>query len=156
MRVAIYPGSFDPITLGHIDIIKKGLKIFDKVIVLVANNDAKQSRFSINERYLMVKEAVKELERVEVDLTEGLTVEYARKVGTHYLIRGIRDDKDMAYEMNYANLIHQLDKEIQFTYIKASKKYSMVSSTLVHEMAIRKNDISQFAPESVIKMYEKR
>ena len=101
MKVAIYPGSFDPITNGHLEILKRALNIFDKVIVLVAVNDAKKSRFSVEERVAMIKEAVEGDPRVEVDSYNGLTVEYAKEHDAQHLIRGLRAVTDFEYEFSF-------------------------------------------------------
>lgn len=156
MRTIIYPGSFDPITNGHLEIAIEALKSFDKVIILVANNPNKNERFTIADRYEMVKEAVKDIKGIEVSFTTGLTVDFAKRTGTHYLLRGIRDDADLAYENKYAELTHQIDRTIEFIYIKAPRKYINLSSSKIDEMARLKQDISQFVPESVVSMYKKR
>jgi len=156
MRVIVYPGSFDPITNGHLEIAKEALKSFDKVVMLVADNDAKKARFTTEERFEMVKEAVEVIPGIEVYMTHGLTVDFAKKVGTHYLLRGIRDDADMSYENRYAELTYQLDKEIEFIYIKASEKFKGISSTKIDEMAKSGKDISKLVPKSVEIRYKKR
>ena len=156
MRVIVYPGSFDPITNGHLEIAKEALKSFDKVVMVVADNDAKKARFTTEERFEMVKEASKSIKGIEVYMTHGLTVDFAKKIGTHYLLRGIRNDADMAYENRYAELTHQLDKSIEFIYIKASKQFETISSTRIDELARAGKDISHLVPKSVIKRYEKR
>lgn len=156
MRVIVYPGSFDPITNGHLEIAKEALKSFDKVIFLVADNDAKKARFTTEERYQMVKEAVECNERFEVYYTHGLTVDFAKKIGTHYLLRGIRNETDMVYEERYAEQTHQLDSSIEFIYIKAPEEFKFISSTKIDDMAKAKKDISKLVPQSVVKMYEKR
>ena len=155
MRVAVFPGSFDPITNGHIDVLKKALASFDKVIMLVADNEAKKARFTTEQRVEMVEGAVKGLEGVSVGFTHGLTVDFAKKAGTHYLIRGIRNDADMVYENKYAELTHQLDNSIEFIYIKASEEYSGISSTKIDEMGKAHKDISHLVPDSVVQMYKK-
>ena len=156
MKVIVYPGSFDPITNGHIEIAKEALRSFDKVIMLVADNDAKKARFTTEERFEMVKEAVEGIKGIEVYMTHGLTVDFAKKVSTHYLLRGIRNDADMHYEDEYARRTHELDKSIEFIYIKASEKFKTISSTKIDEMARAGEDISNLVPNSVKKRYEKR
>ena len=156
MRVIVYPGSFDPITNGHIEIAKEALNSFDKVVMLVADNDTKKARFTTEERFEMVKEAVEGIKGIEVYMTHGLTVEFAKKIGTHYLLRGIRDDVDMSYENRYAELTHQLDKNIKFIYIKASDEFKGISSTKIDMMARSGKDISKFVPKSVEKRYQKK
>ena len=155
MRVAVFPGSFDPITNGHIDVLKKALASFDKVIMLVADNEAKKARFTTEQRVEMVEGSVKDLKGVSVGFTHGLTVDFAKKAGTHYLIRGIRNDTDMVYENKYADLTHLLDSSIEFVYIKASEQYSNISSSKIHEMGKAHKDISDLVPDSVVQMYKK-
>ena len=156
MKVIVYPGSFDPITNGHLEIAKEALESFDKVIILVADNPNKKARFTTEERYQMVKEAVEGEQRIEVYYTHGLTVEFAKKMGTHYLLRGIRNDVDMSYENKYAEETHKLDKSIEFIYINAPKEFVNISSTKIDEMAKDGKDISHLVPKSVVKRYEKR
>ena len=156
MKVAIFPGSFDPITNGHIDIVKEGLKLFDKVIILIADNNAKKSRFSTEDRVLMVKDAIKDIKGAVVESTHGLTVDFAKSVGTHYLIRGIRNDIDASYEKDYEKRTHELDKTIEFIYIQANPEHANISSTLIEHMVKEGKDISKLVPESVVQMYKKR
>ena len=156
MRVVLYPGSFDPITNGHLEIAKEALKSFDKVVILVADNPNKQARFATEERYQMVKEAVEGIQGIEVYYTHGLTVDFAKKIGTHYLLRGIRNDVDMSYENKYAEQTHELDKSIEFIYIKAPKEFIEISSTKIDEMAKQGKDISHLVPKSVVERYKKR
>lgn len=156
MKVIVYPGSFDPITNGHLEIAKEALKSFDKVVMLVADNAAKKARFNTEERFEMVKEAVEGIDGIEVYMTHGLTVEFAKKIGTHYLLRGIRDDVDMSYENEYARLTHELDRAIEFVYIKASEEFKTISSTKIDQLAKEGKDISKYVPLAVVKRYQKR
>ena len=156
MKVAVFPGSFDPITNGHVEIAKKGLEFFDKVIVLVADNDAKKSRFTHEERFEMTRDAFKGINGIEVDCTRGLTVDYAKKVGTKYLLRGIRNSTDMSYEKNYEEQTHKLDPSIEFKYIQAPKEYESISSTYINQLFHNKKSLKGLVPESVIKRYEKK
>lgn len=155
MKVIVYPGSFDPITYGHLEIAKEALKTFDKVILLVANNDAKKERFTNKERFEMVEGAIKGIKGLEAAHTDGFTVDYLRLVGTPYLLRGIRDCVDMAYENKYAEEIHKMDSKIEFVYITSSKELASISSTSIHEMALASKDISKLVPKSVVEMYKK-
>jgi len=156
MRRAVYPGSFDPITNGHIDILKRSLEVFDEVIVLVADNDQKHSRFSVEERVQMIKEATKELKGVRVDSTHGLTVEYARKAGAKHLIRGLRAVTDFEYEFKLSAVNHHIDKNIDIVFFMSSSENSFISSSAIDEMHKEHVDISKLVPESVVKMYEKK
>jgi len=155
MRVAIYPGSFDPITNGHIDILKRSLEVFDKVIVLVAINENKKSRFTVEQRVEMIKEAVKDMKGVSVDSTSGLTVEYAKKVGAKHLIRGLRAITDFDYEFQLAATNHFIDNSIDMVFFMANHENTFISSSTIDEMYKAHVDISKLVPESVIKMYKK-
>ena len=156
MKRAIYPGSFDPITNGHIDILERALRIFDEVIILVADNQNKKSRFSVEERVSMIKDATKDLKGVVVDYTHGLTVAYAKKAGATHLIRGLRAVTDFEYEFTLAEVNHFIDSSIDIVFFMASKEYSFISSSNINDMHSAKVDISKLVPKSVIKMYEKK
>ena len=156
MRKAVYPGSFDPITNGHIDILKRALKVFDEVIVLIAENDQKKCRFSVEERIEMIKEAVKDLKGVSVDSTKGLTVEYAKKVGASHLIRGLRAVTDFEYEFKLAAANHYIDSSVDMVFFMANSESSFISSSAIDEMNKGNVDISKLVPPSVVKMYKKK
>ena len=156
MKKAIYPGSFDPITNGHIDILKRALKVFDEVIVLVADNQNKKSRFSVNERVEMISDALKEYKNVKVDSTDGLTVAYAKKVGATHLIRGLRAVTDFEYEFSLAAANHFIDQTIDVVFFMASSEYSFISSSMIDNLYSEHVDISKLVPKSVIDMYKKK
>ena len=150
MKVAIYPGSFDPITNGHLDILNRALKIFDKVIVLVAVNPNKSSRFSVQERIDMIKEAV-DNPNVEVDSTSGLTVEYAKKVGATHLIRGLRAVTDFEYEFQLASANDFIDSSIDSVFLMSKNDKSFINSSMIIELHRQGKDVSSLVPPSVIK-----
>ena len=156
MKKAVYPGSFDPITNGHLDILKRSLEAFDEVVVLVAENESKKSRFTSEERVSMIKDAVKDLKGVMVDSTRGLTVDYANKVGAKHLIRGLRAVTDFEYEFALAKAYKSIDKSIDIVFFMADPSNTFISSSAIDEMAKAKEDISKFVPESVVKMYKKK
>lgn len=158
MKVAIYPGSFDPVTNGHIDILKRALEVFDKVIVLVADNPDKKSRFTANERVEMIKEAVDDLgiKGVMVDSTHGLTVEYAKKVGAKHLIRGLRAVTDFEYEFSLAEANRFIDNSIDMVFFMANPENSFISSSMIGSFHSENVDISRLVPKSVLKMYKKK
>lgn len=155
MKIAVYPGSFDPITIGHIDIIKRATKIFDKVIVLVAKNPNKKYRNSLENRIYMIKEAAKNISGVEVDSDDGLTVNYAKKVGAQSLIRGIRVVGDFEYEWQLASANEFIDPNIEIVFFMAHKKTSFISSSTINEMYDSGVDISELVPKVVIDVYKK-
>ncbi len=156
MRIAVYPGSFDPITIGHIDIINRATKIFDKVIVLVAKNPSKKYRNSLEDRILMIKDATKDIKNVEVDSDDGLTVNYAKKIGATALIRGLRVAGDFEYEWQLASANEFIDPNIEIIFFIAHKKTSFISSSTINEMYDNGVDISELVPNIVVDVYKKR
>lgn len=150
MKIAVYPGSFDPITYGHLEVLKRALNIFDKVIILVAINDSKKARFSVEERVAMIKEAVDD-ERVIVDSYKGLTVEYAKKHGANHLIRGLRAVTDFEYEFSLASANDYIDSSIDTVFLMSKAEKSFINSSMImglHESGV---DVSELVPPSVIK-----
>lgn len=152
MAKAVFAGTFDPITNGHIDILKKALDKFDEVVVLIAINPDKVSTFSVNVRKKMIKEAIKDnnLLGASVAYTEGLTVMFAKSVGAKYLVRGLRDEKDLPYEYKIRDINKELDPSIETIFINTSEETKDISSTKVKEMIANKEDISNLVPQSVI------
>lgn len=151
MKIAIYPGSFDPITNGHLDILERASKIFDKVIVLVAVNQNKQSRFSPIERVEMIKEASSHLKNVEVDYYEGLTVRYAKEHHATHLIRGLRAVTDFEYEFQLASANDFADSDIDTVFLMSKVEKSFISSSMIMELHQSGVDVSSLIPESVLK-----
>lgn len=156
MEKAVYPGSFDPITNGHLDVLKKALEVFDEVIVLVADNPNKKSRFSKDDRIKMIKESTKDFENVVVDSTTGLTVEYAKKVGAKTLIRGLRNETDYKYESELYKEYQKIDPTINMCFFMANESSVGISSSKIEELFSQNKPIDKFVPESVVKMYKKR
>ena len=150
MRIAIYPGSFDPITNGHLDILNRALEIFDKVIVLVAINPNKKSRFSVEERIAMIKEAV-DNPNVEVDSYQGLTVEYAKAHGAKHLIRGLRAVTDFEYEFQLATANDFIDPSIDSVFLMSKNDKSFINSSMIVELYHQGQDVSSLVPPSVVK-----
>lgn len=150
MKVAIYPGSFDPITNGHLDVLNRALKIFDKVIVLVAVNPRKKSRFSAEEREAMIKEAV-DSPNVEVHSSTGLTVEYAKEHGATHLIRGLRAVTDFEYEFQLASANDFVDSNIDTVFLMSKNDKSFINSSMIMELHEAGVDVSSLVPESVVK-----
>ena len=150
MKVAVYPGSFDPITNGHLEVLKRALNIFDKVIILVAINDNKKARFSVEERVAMIKEAVDD-ERVEVDSYNGLTVEYAKKHNAQHLIRGLRAVTDFEYEFSLASANDFIDSSIDTVFLMSKAEKSFINSSMIMGLYESGVDVSALVPPSVIK-----
>ena len=150
MKIAIYPGSFDPITNGHLEILKRALNIFDEVIMLVAVNENKKARFSAEERVAMIKEAVDD-ERVKVDSYNGLTVEYAKNHGAKHLIRGLRAVTDFEYEFSLASANDYIDDSIDTVFLMSKAEKSFINSSMIMELYHSGVDVSSLVPPSVIK-----
>ena len=151
MTIAIYPGSFDPITNGHIDILKSGAEIFDKVIIAVSYNINKEGFLPVDVRVKLIEEAVKDIPNVEVDKFEGLTVEYAKKRGASVLLRGLRTSFDFEYELQLSQTNHSLYNDIKTVFLITKPEYNFISSSCVREILVNKGDISNFVPDSVHK-----
>ena len=149
MKTAIYPGSFDPVTNGHIDIIKRASKLTDRLIVAVLNNSAKNSLFSIDERVKMLEDVVSEFDNVSVASFGGLTIDFAESVGADIIIRGLRAVSDFEYELQIAQTNHVERNNIETVFLTTSLEYSYLSSTVVKEFARYGADISKFVPQSV-------
>ena len=148
--IAIYPGSFDPITLGHLDILQRAESLFDKVIMAVAMNSEKKPMFSNKTRMKMIKEVTKDVDNIEVDSFSGLLVDYAKKQNVSVIVRGIRALSDYEYEFNMALMNRSLDESITTTFLVAHQKYTHLSSSLVREVASLGGNVSNLVPQFVI------
>lgn len=151
MKIAVYPGSFDPITNGHLDVLKRALTIFDKIIVLIAVNPDKKSRFSIEDRKAMIKEALDYNENVEVESWSGLTVDFAKKHGATHLIRGLRAVTDFEYEFQLASANEHVDSSIDTVFLMSRAEKSFINSSMIMTLHENGIDISDLVPASVIK-----
>ena len=148
-RVAIYPGSFDPLTNGHLSLIQRGLDIFDGLIVAVANNPDKAPLFSFQERMELIHGAVGEEPRVEVDSFDGLLVDYAKRRGIHTVLRGLRAVSDFEYEFQLANMNRKLDPQFDSVFVMTGEDYFYVTSKLVREVSRFGGDVSGLVPPNV-------
>ena len=144
MKCAVYPGSFDPVTLGHMDIIKRASSLFDRLIIAVLNNRAKTPLFSVEERVKMLEEVTKDLPTVEVKSFGGMTVDFARECGANALVRGLRAITDFEYELQIAQLNRVMDPDIDTVFLTTNLKYAYLSSSSVKEVAAYGGDISHF------------
>ena len=149
MKIGIYPGSFDPITFGHIDIIERASKMFDKVYVLVSFNNAKNAFFTPEERVEIIKEVIKPTKNVEVIQSSKLTVEVAKELGATVLIRGLRAVTDFEYELQMASTNRTLNADIETIFLMTNTQYSYLSSHLVKEIFALNGNISHFVPKYV-------
>ena len=150
IKKAIYPGSFDPLTLGHMDIIERSSKIVNELVVGVLNNSAKNSMFSIEERVNMIKEMTGSLPNVTVGSFDGLLVDYMKEIGANIIIRGLRAVTDFEYELQIAQTNHVESPEVETIFLTTSLQYSYLSSTIVKEFASHGGDISKFVPASMV------
>lgn len=148
-RRAVYPGTFDPLTYGHIDIIKRAVKIFDEVIVAVAHNPQKSPLIPFEERLKIVKEALSGIRNVKVDSFQGLAVDYVKSKNVRIILRGLRMISDFEYEFQMALTNRNLDRSIETIFMMPSEEYSYVSSKLIKEAASLGADLSRFVPKKV-------
>ena len=155
MKIGVYPGSFDPVTFGHIDVIKRASKMFDKIIVLVMYNSAKASPlFSKDERVNMIREATKDLDNVVVESYDGLTIDYCKANDIHIIVRGLRAITDFEYELQIAQTNRVQYPDLDTVFLVTDLNYSYLSSSIVKEFASFGGDISKFVPASIIPMIE--
>ena len=150
MRRAVYPGSFDPVTFGHLDIIERSAKMVDELVVGVLHNSAKNSLFSLEERVNMIREMTKDIPNVKVESFDGLLVDYMSQIGANIIIRGLRAVTDFEYELQLAQINHVQNEEIETVFLITNLKYSYLSSTIVKEIASYGGDISKFVPAELI------
>ena len=148
-RIGVYPGTFDPITNGHLDIIRRAAKLFDKLYVVIPVNPNKKTLFTIEERMALIRESTSDLDNIFVDSTSKLTVDYAKEVGASTIIRGLRMVSDFEYELQLAAVNKTLNQDIDTIFIMASHEYSFLSSSGVKELASFGGDFSPFVPECV-------
>ncbi len=149
MATAIYPGSFDPITLGHLDIIRRASKMTDHLIVGVLNNSSKKPLFTVEERVEMITRAVKDIPNVTVDSFQGLTVDFARQNGATVMVRGLRAVTDFEYELQLSQTNRKIAPDIDTIFLTTNLQYAYLSSSIVKEVASYNGDISEFVPDFV-------
>ena len=148
-RIAIYPGSFDPVTNGHLDIVERGLYIFDKIIVAILLNPAKNSFFPVEERMEMLQDSMKHFQNVEFDTFDGLLVDYARKRKAHAILRGMRAVSDFEYEFQLALMNRRLQRDIQTVFLMTGLRWIFTSSSIIKEAAQFGGDIEDMVPPIV-------
>ncbi|MCD6408035.1 pantetheine-phosphate adenylyltransferase [bacterium] len=155
-KIAVYPGSFDPITNGHIDVVKRSLKFLDKIIIAVSTFPRKNFLFTVEERMNFIKEIFKNEKRVEVDSFNGLLVDYMKKKGVNIIIRGLRAISDFEYEFQMALTNRKMNRDVDTVFLMPGEEFFYVSSTLVKEIAKLKGYISCFVPEIVEKALKEK
>ncbi len=149
-KIALYPGSFDPVTNGHLDVLERASRMFDYVVIAVLNNPNKKSFLDVNSRVELIKEAVKDVKNVSVDSFSGLTVEYAQKIGAKFLIRGLRSITDFDYEIQLCQTNQVIAPEIDTVYLSTRPEHNFISSSMVKELSYYNADISKFVPKNVV------
>ncbi len=155
-RTAIYPGSFDPLTNGHIAIIQRGLKVFDRLVVAVANNPQKKPLFSAEERKTLIAGALGDDPRIDVDSFDTLLVDYVRKKGVHTVLRGLRAVSDFEFEFQIANMNRHLDPDLETVFVMTGADYFFVSASLVREVATFGGDVSAHVPANVLEALHRK
>lgn len=156
MKIAIYPGSFDPVTKGHLDIIERSSKMVDELIVSVLNNKSKSPLFSVEERVNMLKEVTKNLPNVKIDYFSGLLVDYATKTKASIIIRGLRAVTDFEYELQMSQTNRIMNHNIDTIFLTTSLEYAYLSSSTVKQVAMCDGDVSNFVPDYVVKKIEEK
>lgn len=156
MKIGIYPGTFDPVTHGHTDIITRSLRVFDKVVVAVAPNPAKHPLFNLAERLEMVTLVMKDLGQVEVTTFEGLLVDYVKRIGAHAIIRGLRAISDFEHEFQMALINRKLAKHVETVFLMPSEEYSYLSSTIIKDVAHHGGGLTEFLHPEVARRLQER
>jgi pantetheine-phosphate adenylyltransferase len=150
MKIALFPGSFDPVTKAHVDILKRSISLFDKVYIGIGDNSSKKGLLSIEQREKMLRAVFEHEPKIHVVAYDGLTVEFCKSIGAAYMIRGIRTVSDFEYEKGIAQMNHALEPEIESIFIVSKPGYSSISSTVVREILRYHGDVSQFIPKEAL------
>ena len=156
MRRAVYPGTFDPVTYGHLDVIKRGSKIFDELVVAVGHNPLKDPLFTINERMDMISKNTKNISNIKVNSFEGMLTDYMKEMQTNVILRGVRTVSDFEYEFQRALTNRVLKTDIETVFIMTSQEYSFLNSSLIKEAVSLGGDISKFVPSDVEKLLQQK
>jgi pantetheine-phosphate adenylyltransferase len=149
MKKAVFPGSFDPITLGHVDIVKRASKLFDEIVIGIGVNSSKQNMFSIEQRKKWIQETFKNYANVSITEYEGLTVNFCKKINAKFIIRGLRDTKDFEFEKSIGQMNKELDKTIETVFLITSPELSAINASIVRDIIKHGGDISKFVPAPV-------
>jgi len=156
-KIAVYPGTFDPVTFGHIHIIKRAAKLFDKVIMAISSDNYKKTLFTAEERLALIKECcLEDLPNVELDIFDGLLVDYVEKKGAVAIIRGLRAVSDFEFEMQMASVNRHLDEKVETIFLMTDAEYSFISSSIIKNVASLGGDIRHFVPDIVVESLRKK
>ena len=153
-KIAVFPGSFDPITTGHADVVKRALPLFDEIIIAIGSNSQKQALFSLEQRIKWIKQVFKDETKIKVESYEGLTVNFCEKKKANYLLRGIRSSADFEYEKTIAHLNHDMLPQLETILILAQPELSSISSTIVREIIRGKGKVGKFVPVEIAKDFK--
>lgn len=149
MKTAVFPGSFDPITTGHIDIVYRALPLFDRIVVAIGINENKKTLFSLEQRLQWLEDVFRDDEQITVDYFQGLTVDYCKKIGAHFLVRGLRSASDFDYEKTISQVNTTIGEDLETVFLISQPKYSHISSTIVREIIKAGGDAAQFLPPEI-------
>tara|TARA_R110002124_G_scaffold215807_1_gene381688 strand:+ start:78 stop:533 length:456 start_codon:yes stop_codon:yes gene_type:complete len=150
MKIAVFPGSFDPITIGHVNLIERALPLFDKIIIAIGNNSSKKYMFSLEKRREWIEKSFEEEKKIEVDIFEGLTVDYCQSKNANYIIRGIRNSLDLEFEKSIAQANAKLNSNIETIFLLTAPEHSFISSSIVRDVILNNGDYQQFVPDFVL------
>lgn len=150
MKIAVFPGSFDPITIGHVDIVKRSIPLFDKIIIAIGVNTQKKYLFSLERRIHWIQQVFKDYPSIQVTHYNGLTINYCKEIGAQYLLRGIRSASDFEYEKTIAHLNHSMEADVETILMLSPPEYSSISSTIVREIILGDGDVSKFVPKEIV------
>ncbi len=156
MRKVIYPGTFDPVTYGHIDLVKRAINLFDAVAVTVATNPSKESLFTVDERVTMLDDSLKDFENVTVDSFDGLIVDHAKQLGASGILRGLRAVSDFEFEFQMALMNRKLANDLATVFLMPHEKYTYLNSTIIRNLASLHSDVSEFVPPIVAQALKKK
>lgn len=149
-KIALFPGSFDPITKGHVDIIKKSLLIFDQVVIGIGTNSAKKPLFTIEQRMSWINQVFKDETRLDIQIYSGLTIEFCKQIHANFIVRGLRSGLDFEYEQSIAFANKEMEPSIETVFLLSSPSTSNISSTIVRDIIINKGDYSKFVPPGIV------
>lgn len=148
-KIAVFPGSFDPITLGHVSVIKRSLPLFDEIIVAIGTNSQKQYMFNLKQREDWIKGAFRDEPKIKVEIYEGLTISYCERVGAKFLLRGLRNQQDFEFERTIAQMNHKLNDEIETIFLFTELEYAAINSSVVRDIIRNNGNVDQFLPDNI-------